>query len=498
MEEVSTPMRTKKPRFMGRDVVIRMAVTLLGIMLFITGCGTPHVTTYTVSGRIVQNEFGLPGVTIAFSGMSTTAVTDISGNWTMSGLSGTVTVTPAKTNFGFSPASIEVSGARSDVNFTAQEYEPPAAPTNLNATGALRNIHLSWTASANATGYNVYRYTEGSASVKLNTVPITTTTYDNAIASPAGDGVWYYYKVTALNVAAESGLSGEVRAMHGTRPDPTYAFGFSTILEKSPYVVEGTVKLGGAIIVSDNTILYVLDNAVIDVLENFNFAIQGSVRVLASSGATHATFTAHSSGGGAPSNGSGFTLKFTGSDAGTRIQNTVVQYLNAENKGLVFEANAEAEIRNSYFSYNGSTGSGYAVFGPTAPKRVIIENCRFDGLTVYINSDLRPTDCLFQYNIVRPSTYGNSFYFSGLSNPGVDPGQFSLNDIDGSKYVYLRNMTGTSQVPLGNNFWGGGPGNPPTPLTTWDGSPTTITFDFANPSAPLSTSPLSVGPNWVH
>ena len=74
---------------------------------------------YTVSGQVTVNSAGLQGVTLAFSNGAASVTTDASGNWSKPGLSGTVTVTPSLAGCIFSPATITVSTARSDVNFTA-------------------------------------------------------------------------------------------------------------------------------------------------------------------------------------------------------------------------------------------------------------------------------------------------------------------------------------------------------------------------------------------
>ncbi len=74
---------------------------------------------YTASGHVNVNSAGLQGVTLAFSNGVTSVITDASGNWSKTDLSKTVTVTPSLAGYTFSPATIMVNAARSDVNFTA-------------------------------------------------------------------------------------------------------------------------------------------------------------------------------------------------------------------------------------------------------------------------------------------------------------------------------------------------------------------------------------------
>ena len=84
----------------------------------------------------------------------------------------------------------------------------PVPPLNLTATGGNQQVSLAWTASAGATSYNVKR-------AATNGGPYTT------VASPAGtsytdtavtNGTAYYYVVTAVNAAGQSGNSNQASA----------------------------------------------------------------------------------------------------------------------------------------------------------------------------------------------------------------------------------------------------------------------------------------------
>ena len=84
----------------------------------------------------------------------------------------------------------------------------PVPPLNLTATGGNQQVSLAWTASAGATSYNVKR-------AATNGGPYTT------VASPAGtsytdtavtNGTPYYYVVTAVNAAGQSGNSNQATA----------------------------------------------------------------------------------------------------------------------------------------------------------------------------------------------------------------------------------------------------------------------------------------------
>jgi len=85
----------------------------------------------------------------------------------------------------------------------------PAIPANLTASATNLAIGLQWSASANATGYNVKRSTTngGPYSIIAN-LPDT-----NLLDAAVNPGVTYYYVVSATNAAGESGNSSQVAAV---------------------------------------------------------------------------------------------------------------------------------------------------------------------------------------------------------------------------------------------------------------------------------------------
>jgi len=85
-----------------------------------------------------------------------------------------------------------------------------AAPTGLRATPGNAQISLSWTGSAGATSFNVYRGTSsGGESATPLANGITTTSYtDNSVSN----GTTYYYEVAAVNSSGVSGMSNEASA----------------------------------------------------------------------------------------------------------------------------------------------------------------------------------------------------------------------------------------------------------------------------------------------
>jgi fibronectin type 3 domain-containing protein len=86
----------------------------------------------------------------------------------------------------------------------------PNPPTGLAATGTYQQVGLSWTGSAGATSYNVYRgTTAGGESATAIATGVITTSYTNTGLT---NGTTYFYKVKAVNSAGTSGYSSEASA----------------------------------------------------------------------------------------------------------------------------------------------------------------------------------------------------------------------------------------------------------------------------------------------
>jgi hypothetical protein len=368
---------------------------------------------------------------------------------------------------------------------------PSAPPTGLSATGALRVIHLTWTSGGPLLGHNIYRSTDNVTFAKRNGATVGGTSYDDDIASPAGDGVFYYYRITAVDTM-ESSPSATVRAIHGTRLAAAYGTGFSSNTAANPYVLEGTTVVNnGSFVIQLNHKIYLLDNAVLDIEQGNDVTVLGLLRVLAASGASHATITSHRVGVGAHlAPGEGFSITFyTPNDfnpidnSGTWLRNTLLSNLKS---GPAFsitscfpriencKAIANDNIGTSYLSINSGGGPG-------------IRNCSFDNMTLQVSDgNLFPTLAM-DNNIFTNSYYAVSFW--NVVGPGVSPGQIANNVFDGLKPAYLWNVTG-SNVPLDNNFW-----NSPflVPTTIITGGTTTATYSFF---PALIAAPPSAGPDW--
>jgi len=80
------------------------------------------------------------------------------------------------------------------------------APTNLVAAGGGDEVHLAWTASFGATGYNIYRGTSPGGENITPVANLTTTSFTDTGLTP---GKTYYYEVSAVDGGGQSNLSTE-------------------------------------------------------------------------------------------------------------------------------------------------------------------------------------------------------------------------------------------------------------------------------------------------
>jgi fibronectin type 3 domain-containing protein len=86
----------------------------------------------------------------------------------------------------------------------------PAAPTGLAATAGNSQVALSWTAVVGATGYDIYRGTSSGGETPL--AAGTNVAANSFTDTSAVNGTQYFYYVTALSSAGQSGASIEVSA----------------------------------------------------------------------------------------------------------------------------------------------------------------------------------------------------------------------------------------------------------------------------------------------
>lgn len=115
-----------------------------------------------------------------------------------------LTLTPGSNQIQATASDMWGTSALSSTLSVTLDVTVPASPSNLTATAqAQGKVHLSWVRSSdsNAVVQNIYRaanpFTNITEAVKINSSPVTGTTYDDL---PAQDGAWYY-RVVAVNAA---------------------------------------------------------------------------------------------------------------------------------------------------------------------------------------------------------------------------------------------------------------------------------------------------------
>lgn len=161
-------------------------------------------STYTLSAW-VQGSY-------VYLGATGTGTTDVS-TWTQSAGAYTKLTTTFRTGAATTSVGVYTHGwygtpayYADDLTLVGPGGDPvavPAAPTGLKAgTATASAVPLSWTASAGATGYNVYR-----GGTKVLTASGTSATVTGLAASTA-----YSFQVTAVNAAGESAKSAAVSA----------------------------------------------------------------------------------------------------------------------------------------------------------------------------------------------------------------------------------------------------------------------------------------------
>lgn len=87
---------------------------------------------------------------------------------------------------------------------------PPSAPTDLQATAGNGEVSLDWNASSGASGYDIYRSTtsDGEGATPYLTGVTGTSFTDTSVT----DGTEYFYEVSAVDDAGQSGMSNEASA----------------------------------------------------------------------------------------------------------------------------------------------------------------------------------------------------------------------------------------------------------------------------------------------
>jgi hypothetical protein len=168
-------------------------------------------------GNVTVGSSSALGASLIASGAAVTvnSASSNSSEFVLSGIAFPVTIPAGQSStftVTFTPQS---SGAASaSLSFSSNASNSPAVQS-LTGTGATQTQHtvdLTWTASADAVGYNIYRGTvSGGPYTIINSSLDATTAYtDSTVTS----GTTYYYVATAVNSSSEeSGYSNQATAV---------------------------------------------------------------------------------------------------------------------------------------------------------------------------------------------------------------------------------------------------------------------------------------------
>jgi predicted phage tail protein len=166
----------------------------------------PTITSFTASPALITAGAlaNLTGVFTGGTGIITPGeITATTGQQVSVAPTDTTTYTLTVTN------STGVTAYKT-ATITVNPPSPPAAPTNLSAAAGNATVGLSWTGSAGATTYNVYRgATSGGESATPIATGVTTVSYTDTGLT---NSTTYYYKVAAVNSIGASPMSNEASA----------------------------------------------------------------------------------------------------------------------------------------------------------------------------------------------------------------------------------------------------------------------------------------------
>ncbi|HEY1789049.1 MAG TPA: hypothetical protein VGJ73_12885 [Verrucomicrobiae bacterium] len=168
-----------------------------------TSLGHVNLSWTAISGAVTYNIYrgtSSGGETLLASGLTSASYVD-------SAVANGVTYYYEVTAVNGSSAQTSDS---SEISITA--IVAPLVPTNLSAfSTATQQITLSWTASAGATSYNVYRGTSSGREALLAGSVSGTNYVDNSVVR----GTTYYYEVTAVSTGGQSTDSTEAGVTAG-------------------------------------------------------------------------------------------------------------------------------------------------------------------------------------------------------------------------------------------------------------------------------------------
>jgi len=182
--------------------------------------GSATLTPSVVSSLVITSSAGATPVTLAWTsspgttgfqvyrGTSASPLTLLD---TGSGSTYSDAAAAAGGTYYYTVTQVNAGGTSAQSNEVGPATVTPSTPgtPSVNTVIALDNAAaITWSASAGATGYNVYRSTTSGGEVLYDTTSTTSYT-DTAATQTTYGAINYYYTVTAVDAGGESAQSGE-------------------------------------------------------------------------------------------------------------------------------------------------------------------------------------------------------------------------------------------------------------------------------------------------
>lgn len=176
------------------------------------GAGQLTISPTTLNfGNVIDGSTGVLSTTLSATGGTVTISSASSSNsqFAVSGTTFPLTISSGQSvsvNIAFTPQS--TGTASGTLSFSSNATNSPA-PESLSGTGTPPYVSLTWNASADAVGYNIYRCVSASCSYEMiNTTLNQNTSYTDTTVV---QGQTYSYVTTAVNSSGqESGYSNPV------------------------------------------------------------------------------------------------------------------------------------------------------------------------------------------------------------------------------------------------------------------------------------------------
>jgi hypothetical protein len=174
-----------------------------------TAVGQLGITPSTVNfGDVNVGSTGTQAITMSATGASVTVSSDASSSsqFAVQGVSLPLTIPAGQSssfNVAFTPTGTGTASGSLTFNSNASSSTTLESVSGIG-TAPQYSVNLSWNASTNVAGYNIYRSTTATGTfAKINSTPDANTAYtDSAVVA----GQTYYYEATAVTAGGEESV----------------------------------------------------------------------------------------------------------------------------------------------------------------------------------------------------------------------------------------------------------------------------------------------------